>query len=615
MAEHLIEVPWWEQPSDDLMAESVFDFVDHLRQTQPHHFETNARYMRLYGNFVGFTGSSRSGFNIRDMSPAKATFSDNRIRLNVVQSMCDTITAKIAKNRPKPTFLTSDGDYKIQRKASQLTKFIESLFLKTNLYQVMPKAFLDSTIMESGFVELYREGKEIKVDRVLATELFFDDNECFYGDPRQMHRYMTVPRGVLLKKFPKLDGKIMTATSPPSDGLESDEADNIEVIKSWHLPSTKGADDGCYGLFISNAALWKKEWKRDYFPVVKQDWASRIIGYLGQSLAEQISPIQTEINVLLQRIQAAFKRLGIPWVFVENGSKVVTEHLRNEIALIIKYSKTPPVRDVQATVHPEVFQHLDRLVQRAYEITGISQLSASSKKPAGLDSGVAIREYNDIETERFIMVGKAYENAFMEAARQMIDLCKEIAAENGGSFPVLAKTDYGAVEQIDWADIDMDQDEYRMEAFPTALFPSTPAGQLQTANELLQLGLMDRQDIIKQLDFPDLKQFFNIENANSEYMEKIIYRIVFDGEMTQPDEQQDLELGIRMMTAMYLKYKTQNLEEEKLTMMVQWIQRAVDMLNSAGSMPPVPAMDEGQMQGQVAPQTALPPAPPEGLIS
>jgi hypothetical protein len=47
---------------------------------------------------------------------------------------------------------------------------------------------------------------------------------------------------------------------------------------------------------------------------------------------------------------------------------------------------------LRQAMHPEVYNHLDRLYQRAYEISGISELSATGKKPAGLESGAALQD-------------------------------------------------------------------------------------------------------------------------------------------------------------------------------------------------------------------------------
>jgi hypothetical protein len=43
-------------------------------------------------------------------------------------------------------------------------------------------------------------------------------------------------------------------------------------------------------------------------------------------------------------------------------------------------------------MHPEVYSHMERLFGKAYEIAGISELSATGKKPPGLESGAALED-------------------------------------------------------------------------------------------------------------------------------------------------------------------------------------------------------------------------------
>ena len=158
-----------------------------------------------------------------------------------------------------------------------------------------------------------------------------------------------------------------------------------------------------------------------------------------------------------------------------------------------------------------MFSHLDRLYNRAYEISGISQLSATSLKPAGLESGVALREYSDIETERFVIVGQAYESAFLEIARQMIDLAKDVS-EEGKTYEVISYGDK-EIEKIRWSDINLREDQYRMKVYPASLLPTTPAARLQTVIEMAQAGLIDKAETRSLLDFPDIEQYNKLATA------------------------------------------------------------------------------------------------------
>jgi hypothetical protein len=79
----------------------------------------------------------------------------------------------------------------------------------------------------------------------------------------------------------------------------------------------------------------------------------------------------------------------------------------------------------------EVYQQLERLVNFAYQQAGISQLAAGSKKPEGLNSGVALREFDDNQTDRFASLSRAYDTFFVDLAYQVTDKAKEIALRDG----------------------------------------------------------------------------------------------------------------------------------------------------------------------------------------
>ena len=58
-------------------------------------------------------------------------------------------------------------------------------------------------------------------------------------------------------------------------------------------------------------------------------------------------------------------------------------------------------------------------------------MQATSQKPEGLDSGAAIRSYDDIATDRFASISKKYDNVFIELAYQITDVAKDIAKKYG----------------------------------------------------------------------------------------------------------------------------------------------------------------------------------------
>ena len=106
---------WWEAKKDDLYQE-VFAFVARLDDNQRYRSFDNLRYARLYGNF------DYLGIDAYTYARVETAWSsNNRVTLNVVQNMIDTVVSKVTKNRPKAQFLTSGGDFSLQSRAKKLT--------------------------------------------------------------------------------------------------------------------------------------------------------------------------------------------------------------------------------------------------------------------------------------------------------------------------------------------------------------------------------------------------------------------------------------------------------------------------------------------------------------
>ena len=276
--------------------------------------------------------------------------------------------------------------------------------------------------------------------------------------------------------------------------------------------------------------------------------------------------------------------LSVPLVFIQAGSKVAPSHIRNQPGTIIHYNGQPPVVYTPAAMHPEVYNHLDRLYQRAYEISGISELSATGKKPAGLESGAALRIYHDIETERFILIGRRYESAFMSAAEHYFDLAEEIVAEQG-SFPV--QTTYRReMTKVDFEKIRMARDEFILEPFPVSILPSLPAGKLQTVQELINIGVIDKKEqITRLLDFPDLNSVSQVYEAAEADVEWRISKILDEGEYVGPEPYMDLNLAKQRFQLAYLEARQKGVEPEKIALLDEFIVQCQTMLNQLQTPP------------------------------
>ena len=222
---------WWKE-DEDKVFESVFAKVHSLEENQSFRSADNLRFMRLYGNF------ELMGLKAYQYARTESSAStQNRVTLNVIQSMIDTVGSKITKSQPKATFLTDGGDWSLQTKAKKLTKFIEGQFYATNYYEVAAMAFQDSCIFGTGAIKIYKDGAKIKAERVFIDEIIIDDSESFYSEPRQMHQKKFIHRDILKEMFPNKIGFIESAGRSKDFYAQNENQDMLQVIESWHLPS------------------------------------------------------------------------------------------------------------------------------------------------------------------------------------------------------------------------------------------------------------------------------------------------------------------------------------------------------------------------------------------
>lgn len=594
---------WW-LASDEELPFIIQGVIDYLHTHQGARLTQNIMSMRMYGNvsIMGLNGLSYSRF-----IPSQNAVRD-RLTLNVVQSGIDTIVAKIAKNKPKALFLTSGGDYRLQQKAKNLCKFVDGIFYENDAYHQGPYIFRDGCVFGNGVTHVFNHYGRIKHEQVLPLEIYVDEVEAQNGHPRQMHRVKNVDRMMLVDMFPSKKKKIMEVNMASYDqiGGYQNVSDVVTVRESWHLPSGPDATDGRHCITVDNATLLNEQYDKHFFPFAVFAWNKKMLGWWAQSAVEEIQNIQLEINKLLWVLQRSYNLAGSFKVLMENGSKIVKEHLTNDVGAVICYTGAPPQYVVPPVVPMEMYSHLENLVQKAYMQLGVSQLSSGSVKPQGLDSGKALREYNDIESDRFMTVGHNYEKYFMDLARLDIEMAKEIS-EVEGSYKTRAVTRNKTVE-IDWKNVNLKDDEFVMKAYPVSELSDEPSERLQTIQEYMQAGLMSPTTGRRLLDFPDLEQVEDLQNAEEEYINEVLEKIIeAEDESTfiavQPEPYDNLDLCKELGLQYYANGKKSGLEEWKLSLIRNWIDRT-GLLMTLAQPPPM-------QQPQANPE----PAPTSNLIS
>lgn len=614
---------WWEEKEGEVYS-AVLPYVKTLEHEQWELHQQNLRHARLYANcdLVGLDWTLRQQTITREKL--------GKVSENVVQSVIDTARALIAKNRPRVTFQTDGADWSTQRRAKKLERFVEATFRRLNVYDLGVQMFRDACIFGTGVLKVGEFDGELMIERALITDIVVDENEARMGDPLQIHERRFISRAALKKVYPAFAEEIDCAHAEDQHWTwyAKIHPDRVAVVESWRLPSKPGAKDGRHTITIEGADLLDEPYTKDWFPFLFYRWNDLPTGFYGQGLAEQLVTIQLRINKLNKFIDDCQDRICVPRVYVDVASKVLKAHINNQIGAIIPYRGQKPIWETPPAVAPEVFNRLEALKRSAFELAGITQLSAQGKKPVGLESAVALREYNDIETQRFSIQAQRYEEAFLCLARMLVAQAKELY--KGGQDIEETWNSRDLAKKIKWSEVDLEADQFRMSVEAASILSRTPAGRLQQVMELVQGGLISSEEGRKLLGHPDLEREVDLLNASIEDLDAVIENLR-EGTYEPPEPFQNLEMGIKRLQLSYLRDKRNGAPEEVLELYRQWIEAAEFTLNPpqpvpveamSGVMPandgmagmPIDPMAPAMMTGE-APDSANYVQPVPGLAS
>jgi hypothetical protein len=454
---------------------------------------------------------------------------------------------------------------------------------------------------------------KVAMDRVLSTDLFCDENDSINGEPQQLIQLKLMDRDRLIARNPKAKAILSgTPASYPDNSPETGRtvADQIMVVEGWKLPS--GSDKEALGYVpgrhtIATVAgvIFDEEYHKERFPFVFLRYSKPFLGFFGQGLATQLFGTQVTLNRILYTIARAITLVGVPRVFIEQGSKVVKAHNNNEIGVIVTYSGTKPSYEVAPCNAAELYAERDKLIEYGFQQCGVSSLQATSQKPAGLNSGEALRSYDDISTDRFAELSGKFDTFHKELAELCAETARDIAEREGKYTTVYPNKD--GTKEIDLPAMKFLKDPFVIQIFNESSLPHEPSGRMQTITEQVTSGMLTLKEARRLLRYPDLEQNERLENASEERIFKILDDIVESGTYTPPDPFLDLQLATTLVVQYINLYLAAKLEEDKADMLRKFFTQVQAIVQAA--QPPA------SPQGPSVPQPSVTPPPPQSGVN
>lgn len=410
---------------------------------------------------------------------------------NVTKSVIDSIVSKLANQKVRPFFTPVNGTYKTRRVVKQCQSFFDTYFDNQKVHTKVVKAFLEACIFGVGY--LYINPITYQIEVLPSWCVATLNTESIFGNPTKMLvRYNNFPTTLL------------------SDYDIKDTGDR-EYISFEQYIDTKAQ---VYKIYINGVEVKSGKYKADVLPLVQLRWNNSIMGNYSASIVEELDGLQTQIDLISSKISAASQLTPANTTYVLEGSNLTPGDINNRVGNVYGVKCPPgmnsiPVMNVTPSPIDPYWQTLmEYYVQKAYEMIGISQLSAMSQKPQGADSGVALQTLEDVESDRFEQQVINFVQAFMDLAKTLISVVPE-------DEDILPSDNY--TKSFKWKDVLDSRDLFKLQYSAQSALSKDPQEKLKQVLQLREQGFLSNYEVPIYLDLPDLQSAYEgaqaIENA------------------------------------------------------------------------------------------------------
>ena len=441
-----------------------------------------------------------------------------RVRWNICRSLVDAATAKVAgTQQPKVQFVCSNADWRTRRKAPKLDAFIEGLWgIRQepfhDIWELGAHAFRDAAVCEIGFVKSEADVDQGAVvhTKPMPWEILVDANDAVRGNPKHMWHVYGDTRDNLKALHPESADYIEGARirDPGEDSftgkVDAKVVERVWVYEWWVLPT--GPDSPgkhVKALDSTGEPLIEEKWERSSFPFAIVRWSRAMQGFGGTSLVREASEISDELNDVIHRMSRCIHLTSMANIFAPSGANLAEKLKDNEDCKVTEYDgQQPPIVQNPAPFGQEHMQWVQLQKTMAFEMTGVSQQSATANKQPGIEAASAIRLVADIQSERFSLPWRAYQGMYVELARHDIACVRELA-EKDKDFAAMWPGE-GFLKTIKWADADLDDELYSIRISEAPSLKGTAAERMQTAQEMFGAGMLSQDAFLAIQRYKDL---------------------------------------------------------------------------------------------------------------
>jgi hypothetical protein len=566
---------WITEPDKDQAAKNLYAYVNGLIRQQGGRLWSNTLFYSMYTNCDMLSGHSTNSTNL-DMP---------RMTYNLVKTDTDVVAGTLVQSNSRAVIQTNEAVLDDWRRAEKMQLAIDGEWTRGAIYTEVQKVAIDALNTGSGWLKMYiDEDRHVAFNHTHANNVFVDEFECAYGPVRSIFEVRYVRKDVLAELHPEQADIIQSAAvgAPPKFGWTMYSPGMVLVIEGWAAPV--GKRPGRHIVAVSSGAIVSEDWNERQFPLIQFRVGDKPLQPYGQGYTEQVFATQIYLNKVLTIMEAA-AHLGIaPFWVLSEGSGVTADMMQNDTRIITSTDPAGVQYHYQPPFHADSYTYTRELERYIHNYYGINQLQANTTD-SGLnrfDSSKAMNAYIDSSDTRHILLLTRWEQFFVEVAKKTILLAGQIA-EKYGAYPVLAGGGVlGKMQQLDWKDIQMEEDSYRVTIAPANVLGSTPAARINDIINLRNEGILSGPQAARLAQGPnDIGAAVAEVNAVEDYIDFIISNMVEGKPYIGPTAIDDVPRMITRIADARCQFITRGLPQDRVRDFERWLNEANKIIQDA----------------------------------
>ncbi len=526
--------------------------------------------------------------------------------INVLRSAVDTLSSKLSQTKVRPFCETIGGGAQARKIAKEAQQFFDFYYNKEAIYDKVVDCIRDAALFDYGVIWIDDELECCQ--RIVPWQFYVDPAEYHYGQITRCHmRFENYPAIQLKRRLDKLPIDIQR---------------QVDIDIGYRIPKLdiyyNLAEKKQYILDGSNSKIIReRNLEYDSMPFALLFLSHPIKGWWASSVGDQLIIIQQCINRIAERIMTAAELSPANTIFVpstpgpDGNAGIKPSKLSNQIGLIVPYDSTsvgsasPITVSTPRFIDPGYLEWLQFLEQYAFNMTGISQLSAQAKKPSGINSGVALQTVEDVESERHNVPLNRLIKFYMDIAKCLIAVMPDDANILPKQF---------ARDELTWKDLRKQQELFTLDTDPVSWLSRDPKVKMEQMEKLIAMKIIAPDVAAHSIDIPDQENVMTIATSSYDACQKAIDDALLHDDYTLYSSINLDQLYAEVMTRMNILWSSGEKPEiiNKLVKLAGIVKEKADAVTQAMAPPPPPPQTPMNPPGVPSP-TGGPPLPAQGM--